>query len=156
MEKQKAGKFTIRERRVLITFQVADAWKKVYEEYKETIIKTFCQVGLSLNPDGSEDLELKIKDLSDIVVGDYNQPIIVPDEDGNIGDTIEVQEERFLYTEQELAQGVAEQEEDPNDVTTDSGDDTDVRFDYDPNEDLESEYDEEIDGDVEDGDCNMD
>jgi len=41
-------------------------------------------------------------------------------------------------------------------VTTDSGDDTDVRFDYDPNEDLESEYDEEIDGDVEDGDCNMD
>ena len=42
------------------------------------------------------------------MVGDYNQPIIVPDEDGNIGDTIEVQEERFLYTEQELAQGVAE------------------------------------------------
>jgi hypothetical protein len=61
---------------------------------------------LSLNPDGSEDSELKIKDLLDIVVGDYNHPIIIPNENGNIGDTIEVQEEHFLYTEQELAQGL--------------------------------------------------
>ena len=134
-----------------MTFQVADAWKKVYEEHKETVIKTFRQVGLSLNPDGSEDSELKIKDLLDIVVGDYNQPIIIPNED-----TIEVQEEHFLYTEQELAQGVAEQEEDLNDVTTDSSNNTDAQFDYDSNEDLESEYDEEIDGDAEDSDCNSD
>jgi hypothetical protein len=67
-----------------------------------------------------------------------------------------VQEGHFLYTEQELAQGVAEQEGDLNDVTTNSSDDTDAQFDYDPNEDLESEYDKEIDGDAEDGDCNMD
>ena len=134
-----------------MTFQVADAWKKVHEEHKETIIKPFRQVGLSLNPDGSEDSELKIKDLLDIVVGDYNQPIIIPNED-----TIEVQEEHFLYTEQELAQGVAEQEEDLNDVTTDSSNNTDAQFDYDSNEDLESEYDEEIDGDAEDSDCNSD
>jgi hypothetical protein len=69
----------------------------------------------------------------------------------------------YLYTEQELEQGVVDQEEDLK-VTTDSGDDIDVQFDYDLNkdlesefdEDLDSEFDEEVDGDAEEGDCNMD
>jgi hypothetical protein len=54
------GKFTISERRVLLTQWVAIAWKRLHEEYKDTIIKTFRSVGLSLNPDGSEDHKLKI------------------------------------------------------------------------------------------------
>jgi hypothetical protein len=62
------GKFTISEQRVLLTQWVAIVWKRLHEEYKDTIIKTFCSVGLSLNPDGSEDHKLKIKGLRDIKV----------------------------------------------------------------------------------------
>jgi hypothetical protein len=66
------GDFTVSDRRVLLTQWVAVAWKELYEKYKKTIIQTFRQVGLSLNPDGSEDYELKIKGLNDIQVGDYS------------------------------------------------------------------------------------
>jgi hypothetical protein len=91
-----------------------------------------------LNPNGTEDSELKIKDLPGIVVGDYNRPAIISDDDDEMGDTIEVQER--------------EQEEDQEDIMTDSGDDTDVRFDY----DSRSDFDDEIDNDKQKGDCVMD
>jgi hypothetical protein len=68
------GKFTVGERRVLLTKWVAVAWKRLHEEKKDVIIKTFRQVGLSLNPDGSEDHELKIKGLDNLVIGDYLRP----------------------------------------------------------------------------------
>jgi hypothetical protein len=53
------------------------AWKRLHLEYKNTIINTFRNVGLTLNPDGSEDSNLKIKDLPDIAVGDYCQIVLV-------------------------------------------------------------------------------
>jgi hypothetical protein len=68
------GKFTVGERRVLLTKWVAVAWKRLHEEKKDVIIKTFRQVGLSLNPDGSEDHELKIKGLDNLIIGDYLRP----------------------------------------------------------------------------------
>ena len=37
------------------------------------IIKTFRSVGLSLNPDGSEDTKLKVKGLPNIKVRDYSR-----------------------------------------------------------------------------------
>jgi hypothetical protein len=40
-------------------------------EYKDTIINTFQNIGLSLNPNGSEGAEIKIKGLLDIQVSDY-------------------------------------------------------------------------------------
>jgi hypothetical protein len=43
----------------------------MHEIHKELIIKTFRQIGLSLNPDGSEDHELKIRNLPGIEVGDW-------------------------------------------------------------------------------------
>jgi hypothetical protein len=52
-------------------FWVTIAWKKIHEFYKETIIKTFGKVGLSLNPDGSKDYKIKIKGLPDIQVSDF-------------------------------------------------------------------------------------
>jgi hypothetical protein len=64
--------FSVGDRRVLLTYWVARAWKRLHLEYKETIISTFRSVGLSLNPNGSEDKELKIKDLPDITIGDYH------------------------------------------------------------------------------------
>jgi hypothetical protein len=42
-------------------------------EYKDTIVKTFRHVGLALDPNGSEDYDLKIKDLPNIAVGDYHR-----------------------------------------------------------------------------------
>src|SRR6266516_386562 len=152
MEQYKAGRYSVGDRRILMTHWVTHAWEKVHKEHRDTIIKTFRQVGLSLNPDGSEDSELKIKDLPGIVVGDYNRPAIISDDDDEMGDTIEVQERGLLYMEQELEQGTAEQEEDQGDAAMYSGDDTDVRFD----DDSGSDFDDEADNDEQDGDCVMD
>jgi hypothetical protein len=45
------------------------------------IIKSFRQVGLSLNPDGSKDLEIKIKDLEGIEVGNWELEIDITQEE---------------------------------------------------------------------------
>jgi len=50
---------------------VAKAWKILYKQYKDIIINTFCNVELSLNPDSSEDSQLKIQDLPNITVGEW-------------------------------------------------------------------------------------
>jgi hypothetical protein len=50
----------------------AEAWKQLHIKYKYTIIQAFCRVGLSLNLNGSEDYEIKIKGLENIVVGDFS------------------------------------------------------------------------------------
>ncbi|KAA8894455.1 hypothetical protein FN846DRAFT_973897, partial [Sphaerosporella brunnea] len=55
-----------RERRILITRCVADAWEKLHDEQGDLIRKSFQQTGISLNPDGSEDHLLKVKDLPDL------------------------------------------------------------------------------------------
>jgi DDE superfamily endonuclease len=67
------GDFTISERRVLLTQWVGEAWVELHKRYQHVIIKTFRSVGLSLNPDGSEDAELKVKGLPDLQVGDYSR-----------------------------------------------------------------------------------
>jgi hypothetical protein len=54
-----------------LTKWVAEAWKELHEKYKDVIIKTFQSIGLSLNPDGSEDSKLKVKGLPNIAVRDY-------------------------------------------------------------------------------------
>lgn len=64
-------KFNVGERRILLTHWVSKAWKRLHLEYKSTIINTFRAVGLSLNPDGSQDEELKVKGLPLVAVGDY-------------------------------------------------------------------------------------
>lgn len=72
-ERYVAGGFTVGERRVLLTQWVGAAWVELHIKYKNTIIDTFRRVGLSLNPDGSEDQEIKINGLDDIKVGDFTR-----------------------------------------------------------------------------------
>jgi hypothetical protein len=48
-------------------------WERLYIEYKDTIIKTFRNVGLALNPNSLEDSKLSIQDLLNITVGDYTK-----------------------------------------------------------------------------------
>ena len=71
-ERYEAGGFLVGDRRVLLTEWVATAWKRLHKEYKATIINTFRQVGLSLNPDSLEDYKIKIKGLDNIKVGDFS------------------------------------------------------------------------------------
>jgi hypothetical protein len=73
------GGFTVGERRVLLTQWVGDAWDELHVKYKKTIIETFQRVGLTLNPDGSEDHKLKIKGLDDIKVGDFRRKELDPE-----------------------------------------------------------------------------
>lgn len=65
------GKYTVGDRRVLLTQWVGQAWKEFHEENSGTIRRAFRKVGLSLAVDGSEDDELHIEDLPDIEVGDW-------------------------------------------------------------------------------------
>lgn len=59
----RAGKYTVSDRRVLLANWVLHAYNELHEKHGDKIIKAFEQVGLSLNPDGSEDEKLKIRDL---------------------------------------------------------------------------------------------
>jgi hypothetical protein len=77
IEEWQQEKFNIGQRRILLTHWVAKAWKRLHLEYKDTIINTFRNVGLSLNPDGSEDMELKIKGIPNIQVGNYHRDDLV-------------------------------------------------------------------------------
>ena len=68
-----AGKYSTADRRVLLTQWVGKAWKKYHEDNQEVIKQTFRDVGLTLAIDGSEDKQLKIRDLPDLVVGDWQR-----------------------------------------------------------------------------------
>ena len=67
------GKYTVIERRVMLTHWVARAWERLHIEYKDTIIAAFRSIGMSLNPNGLEDGKLKIKALDGITMGDWHR-----------------------------------------------------------------------------------
>jgi hypothetical protein len=85
-ERYKAGDFIVGDRRVLLTQWVAEVWKQLHIQYKDTIIQTFWRLGLSLNPDSSEDHEIRIKGLEDIKVGDFSH--IEPELGNGLGSLI--------------------------------------------------------------------
>jgi hypothetical protein len=119
----------------------------LHTDHKDTIINTFKNVGLSLNPNGSEDHLLKIHDLLDLQVGEWRLPqeqetIVVdaPQADLNFQNptapfTMELRQRRapnrtardVLVRDNEVDDTDIEQEEE--DVSTDIGDDTEDCFD---------------------------
>jgi hypothetical protein len=151
----KAGKYTVGDRRILLTQWVGYAWEQLHLHHQDAIIKTFQNVGLALPTDGSKDHLLKIRDLSNITVGDWHQapkgteenPVVIPND---VSDSIEV-ENGLLYTAQEVEEGVVVKAENEDDITTDTGDESDTRFDY----DSESDFDDELDGDEDEEDEDM-
>jgi hypothetical protein len=60
-------------RRILMTHWIRNAVETLYRDYQDVIINSFPKVGLSLNPDSSEDHEIKIRDLPEIDVGDWQR-----------------------------------------------------------------------------------
>ena len=154
-----SGKWSVGERRILMTHWVYKAFERVHLEHKNAIISCFKNVGLSLPVDGSEDHLLKIRDLPGITVGDWQRgpegtaenPALVNNDD-DIESTIEVdnKEEGLFYTAREVEEGVTitGREED---VITDSEVESEERFDL----KSESDFDEDIDGDEDMDDENM-
>lgn len=81
---------TIGQRRVLITHAVAQAWKWLHTEKKDSITKSFEQAGISLCPHGTEDYKLHIRGLpldSSVVVGDWHLDIDSDEEVEFVGRT---------------------------------------------------------------------
>jgi hypothetical protein len=66
-----SGRFTVGDRRVLMTWNVGEAWDWLHREKSQLIVKAFQQVGITLPIDGSLDSELKIKGLEGLEIGDW-------------------------------------------------------------------------------------
>lgn len=158
MELYESGKWSVGDRRILMTHWIAHAWERVHKEHKEAIIKCFLNVGLALPVDGSQDHLLKVRDLPQLTYGDWQKapegdkenPIVV---NGEAGETIEIDNDDsgYLYTAKEVAEGIITKEEDENNVITDSGMESEEGFDR----LSESDFDEEVDGDKDINDENM-
>src|SRR2546423_11697103 len=68
-----SGNWSVGERRILMTHWVYKAFERVHLEHRDAIISCFKNVGLSLAVHGSEDYLLKIRDLPDVTVGDWQR-----------------------------------------------------------------------------------
>jgi len=64
--------FSISDRRIVITKVVADAWHWLHTDRQLLIQRAFLYTGLSLQPDGSTDSLLRIKDLPNFSIGDWH------------------------------------------------------------------------------------
>jgi hypothetical protein len=60
------GKYSVSQRRVLLTKWVGQAWEDMHTEDGDMIRQAFQQVGLGLPIDGSRDHEIKIKDFPNV------------------------------------------------------------------------------------------
>ena len=60
------GKYSVSQRRVLLTKWVGQAWEDMHAKDSDMIRQAFVQVGLGLPIDGSRDHEIKIKDFLDV------------------------------------------------------------------------------------------
>jgi outer membrane protein OmpA-like peptidoglycan-associated protein len=107
-----------------------------------------------LNPNGSKDHKLKIKDLPSIAIGDWrastNNPKITPRDEAN--ELIEAEDDRYLYTAEEVANGIPDIQLGKEYITTNTN--TNTNFDPDSDSNADS-YDDDINGDAEDADMNM-
>jgi DDE superfamily endonuclease len=65
------GKYTVSQRRVLLTRWVGQAWDDMHAKDSDMIRQAFVQVGLGLPIDGSRDSEIKIKDFPGVQVGNW-------------------------------------------------------------------------------------
>ena len=65
------GKYSVSQRRVLLTKWVGQAWEDMHAEDSDMIRQAFVQVGLGLPIDGSRDSEIKIKGFLGVQVGNW-------------------------------------------------------------------------------------
>ena len=65
------GKYSVSQRRVLLTKWVGQAWEDIYAQDSDMIRQAFVQVRLGLPINGSRDHEIKIKNFPDVPVGNW-------------------------------------------------------------------------------------
>ncbi|PWW73020.1 hypothetical protein C7212DRAFT_347615 [Tuber magnatum] len=58
----------IPEQRILITKCIGDAWDKLHHNHANLISRSFCETGIVLNPDGSEDHFISVQDMSGLQI----------------------------------------------------------------------------------------
>ena len=102
------GKYSVGDRRVLLTKCVGQAWEDMHAEDGEIIRHAFKYVGLGLPIDGSQDHDIKIKDFPDVQVGNWKdwKPTKGHDID-------ELYSNLTLEEVEKLASEILEHEEDP-------------------------------------------
>ena len=129
-------------------------------EHKDAIIACFKNVRLLLTINGLEDYLLKVRDCLNLTVGDQQKALesttenlAVIDKDGESIIEVDSNEDSLFYTAKEVVEGIAIKQEDENDVTTNSGVKLDERFNLDAED--ESDFDDDIDGDKDMQDENM-
>ena len=67
------GKISVSERRILISQWVGEAWEKLSQQYKDTMIRSFRKCGISLPIDGSQDTEINIEGVTTYKTPDRGQ-----------------------------------------------------------------------------------
>ena len=65
------NKYSVSDRQVMLVSWVAQAWDDLHKYDSKSIRQAFRDVGLALPIDGSQDNKIKIKDLPDIQVGNW-------------------------------------------------------------------------------------
>ena len=66
------GKVSAKERRILMTKWVADAWEKICQNHQASIQRSFAKCGIALPYDGSRDSEIHIEGIPDYHVPDMS------------------------------------------------------------------------------------
>jgi hypothetical protein len=91
-------KWTTRDRRIMTTFIVATAAKRLAEEKRTMVQQAFIQCGISIRPDGTEDSQIKIKDIASSAIDfsgwrDLPDGFIKPEEYEEIPEAVDEMEE---------------------------------------------------------------
>ena len=89
LKKWKNEKYTVGDRRIMLTQWIDKAWRKFHKKNPDLIRSTFRKLKLSLTIDESKNAEFSIKDISDIKVGDWRlmQKKIEPNDPVEIDET---------------------------------------------------------------------
>jgi hypothetical protein len=58
--------WAVKDKRIMMTHVVADVWRRVCDEKKEIVVKSFIDTGIAIRPDGSQDHLINIKGISNV------------------------------------------------------------------------------------------
>jgi hypothetical protein len=56
--------WAVKDKRIMMTHVVADVWRRVCDEKKDIVVKSFIDTGIAIRPDGSQDHLINIKGIS--------------------------------------------------------------------------------------------
>ena len=72
------GKWSVSDKRIMVTHVVAQAWAAFSVEKCQVIQKSFRDLGVTLPVDGSKDHEIRIKGFNQVAIGDWTKDLPLP------------------------------------------------------------------------------